>query len=105
MNRLFPSFGRCHQLPVLGFALLATVLAGPLAAQAPVFKDVTAATGLKNPNGAACWVDLDNDGWVDLCTAGGVWKNEKGKTFKRVAGVPTSVAADFDNDGLVDLFS
>ena len=105
MNRLSPSFGRCHRLPVLGFALLATVLAGPLAAQAPVFKDVTAATGLKNPNGAACWVDLDNDGWVDLCTAGGVWKNEKGKTFKRVAGVPTSVAADFDNDGLVDLFS
>ena len=95
----------CHHSFAFSFALLAIVLAGPLAAQSTTFKDVTAAAGLKNPNGAACWVDLDNDGWVDLCTTGGVWKNEKGKTFKRVAEVPTSVAADFDNDGLVDLFS
>ena len=95
----------CRRHFVLEAALLATLLAGPLPAQTPAFKDVTAATGLKSPNGAACWVDLDNDGWVDLCTTGGVWKNEQGKTFKRVADVPTSVAADFDNDGLVDLFS
>ena len=105
MNRLLLLPGRYQRQIVLGVTLLATLVAGPLAAQTPAFKDVTKATGLTSPNGAACWVDLDNDGWVDLCSTGGVWKNEQGKTFKRVADVPTSVAADFDNDGLVDLFS
>ncbi|MAG55601.1 MAG: hypothetical protein CMJ83_04850 [Planctomycetes bacterium] len=71
----------------------------------PVFKEVTAACGLEISTDAACWVDLDNDGWVDLCVSGGIWKNHAGKRFTRVADVPTSVAADFDNDGLVDLFS
>ena len=77
----------------------------PLGAQTPALKDVTAETGLKISTGAACWADLDNDGWVDLCVSGGVWKNNAGKTFTRVADVPTSVAADYDNDGRVDLFS
>jgi len=96
-----PAF--CRLLPV---ALWAIVWA-PVFAQAPVttFTDVTAACGLQISTDAACWADLDNDGWVDLCVSGGVWKNNAGKTFTRVADVPTSVAADFDNDGLVDLFS
>jgi len=70
-----------------------------------VFKNVTAQAELKVGTGAACWADLDNDGWTDLCVSGGVWKNKAGKSFVRVADVPTSVAADFDNDGLIDLFS
>ena len=90
---------------VCGFLLLWTVPAGPLSAQTTAFKNVTKVSGLKISTGAACWVDLDNDGWVDLCAGGGIWKNNSGKTFTRVADVPTSVAADFDNDGLVDLFS
>ena len=76
-----------------------------LLSQEPVFKDVTAEMGLKISTGAACWADLDNDGWVDVCVSGGVWKNNAGQGFTRVADVPTAVAADYDNDGLVDLFS
>ncbi len=105
MNRLSSPSALHRFVSVLGMLLLTTTLVSPLAAADPVFKDVSAATGLKNPNGAACWVDLDNDGWVDLCTAGGVFKNEGGKAFKQVAGVSGAVAADFDNDGLADLFS
>ena len=91
---------------VIGFLVIAAVIAvGSLNAQTPAFKDVTAESGLKISTDAACWADLDNDGWVDLCVSGGVWKNNSGKTFTRVADVPTSVAADYDNDGLVDLFS
>ena len=84
---------------------LSVVWSGPLTAQTRAFEDVTGVSGLKVGTDAACWVDLNNDGWVDVCVSGGVWKNNAGKTFTRVADVPTSVAADFDNDGLVDLFS
>lgn len=32
------------------------------------------------PNGsAACWADLDNDGWPELADGGTVWKNQAGK--------------------------
>ena len=79
--------------------------ANPLVAQTPAFKDVTGETGLKISTGAACWVDLDNDGWVDLSVSGGIWKNNAGKTFTRVADVPTAVAADYDNDGDADLYA
>jgi len=93
-----------HRL--VGLAVIALVFSVTSAtAQQPAFKDATVETGLKISTDAACWADLDNDGWVDLCVSGGVWKNNRGKTFTRVAEVPTSVAADYDNDGLVDLFS
>ena len=51
--------------------VVANILAGPLVAQTPVFKDVTKASGLKIATDAACWVDLDNDGWT-TCGADGV---------------------------------
>jgi hypothetical protein len=69
------------------------------------FKDKTSELGLEIPNTAACWADFDNDGWVDLCVSGGVWRNNGGKSFTKVFDVGSSVAADFDNDGLMDLFS
>ena len=69
------------------------------------FSDKTSELGLKISNGAACWADFNNDGWVDLCE-GGVWINGGGKRFTKIAEVPGAcVAADFDNDGFVDLFS
>ena len=86
------------------FVLPGTVSAGQ---PASVFSDATAGLGLEISSGAACWFDLDNDGWVDLC-AGGVWKNNGGTSFTKFAGadVPGAcVAADFDNDGFIDLFS
>lgn len=94
-------------LQILIIDLSIVVLGGTASAQDPpvTFKNVTEAAGLKIGTDAACWADLDNDGWSDLCASGGVWKNNEGKTFTRVANVPTSVAADFDNDGFIDLFS
>lgn len=72
---------------------------------AVVFRDRTTDLKLSVPNAAACWVDLNNDGWSDVCASGTVWKNVDGQSFAKVADVGSSVAADFDNDGLVDLFS
>ncbi|MBM4002028.1 MAG: CRTAC1 family protein [Planctomycetes bacterium] len=70
------------------------------------FRDRTADLGLELGNGSACWVDVDQDGWTDLCSAGTVWRNEAGKRFSKLAtGVGEVVAADFDNDGYPDLFS
>lgn len=69
------------------------------------FIDVTDAMGLKGNNGGlAAWSDLDNDGWVDLCIGGEVWRNVKGKRFTKVGGVAgPAIWGDFDNDGYLDL--
>ena len=77
----------------------------PAVAQPPVFSDRTEAVGLKLGTDAACWVDLDRDGWPDLCASGVAWQNHGGTNFTRWADVGSVVAADFDNDGLPDLFS
>lgn len=69
------------------------------------FQDQTTELGLTLNTDAACWVDIDNDGWTDLCAGGAVWRNVKGKKFDKVAEVANVVAADFDNDGYNDLFS
>jgi hypothetical protein len=72
----------------------------------PAFTDRTADLGLAFGNDAACWIDLNNDGWVDLCAGGVVWRNDAGRGFTRLAeGLGCVVAADFDNDGFADLFS
>jgi pyruvate/2-oxoglutarate dehydrogenase complex dihydrolipoamide dehydrogenase (E3) component len=89
-------------------ALFAIAAASAAAAESsgPTFKDRTAELGLKLANGAACWADIDNDGWSDLCAAGVCWRNNAGKSFTKIAeGLGEVVAADFDNDGFVDLFS
>ena len=86
---------------------LLLVLAAEAGAQPDtVFIDRTAELGLTPANSAACWVDIDNDGWTDLCTGGVVWRNEAGQSFSKLAeGLGAVIAADFDNDGFVDLFS
>src|SRR5262245_22661577 len=70
------------------------------------FMDVTEAVGLKGNNGGvAAWGDFDNDGWVDVCIGGEVWRNVEGKRFTKVAKVAgPAIWGDFDNDGYLDLF-
>lgn len=75
----------------LSIAVLATAVFAPL--------------DLDFGNDAACWADLNNDGWTDLCAGQVVWWNEKGHSFKRGPDVGSVVAGDFDNDGWIDLFS
>lgn len=70
----------------------------------PSFVDRTASLGLSIAGGA-CWADVNNDGFPDLCSGGKVWRNDQGKAFKAIGEVGNSVAADYDNDGFADLFS
>ena len=91
---------------VLAFSVVLGVCgAGFGAESAAVFTDRTADLGLTLGGGESCWVDIDNDGWVDLCESGVVWKNNGGKSFTKVATTGVAVAADFDGDGFADLFS
>jgi hypothetical protein len=73
----------------------------------PVFQDRTAALGLELSTNMVCLVDVDQDGWVDLVDVSGIWKNNEGKGFTKLApGLGGSVvAADYDNDGYPDLFN
>ena len=74
--------------------------------EGPKFVDVSGEFGVQLTGSAACWADLNHDGWPELCAGGTIWKNESGKSFSRLAeGLGEVVAADFDNDGFVDLFS
>jgi len=52
--------------------VLASVMVSAVCASEPavIFRDRTADLGLTLGGGEACWVDLDNDGWVDLCESG-----------------------------------
>lgn len=76
-----------------------------LAQSVTVFEDRGTALGLNLGGEAACWVDVDNDGWSDLVTSGTVWRNNEGKGFVKLADAANCVSADFDNDGYADLFS
>ncbi len=87
--------------------LLLFVTATPAQENRPVvFKDVSEEMELHLGGGAACWVDVDNDGWVDVI-AGNLWKNNGGKSFSKVEDVVpgSAITADFDNDGFADIFS
>lgn len=79
------------------------------------FTDVTAAVGLPagGTDRAACWVDLDGDGWDDLILGRAVFRNIEGVKLADYTGrtnlpltndLSAVVPADFDRDGHVDLY-
>lgn len=94
------------------WVVIGCVFSGGLVARAqqpqavPGFRDRTSELGLELANSKACWVDINNDGWTDLCAGGVVWENNGGKVFSKMAeGFGEVASADFDNDGFADLFS
>jgi len=89
----------------LGWCWVAVAAIGCTSRAEVTFVDRAAELGLAIDTGAACWLDIDNDGWVDLCAGGAVWRNGEAKAFARMADVGTVVSADYDNDGYADLFS
>lgn len=90
------------------------------------FRDVTNLIGVGRIRqvslamGNAAFVDLNNDGWVDLLhTEGGIWENRGGTEFiertndsnlfevldRRNVEVKAVGVADYDRDGLLDLYA
>jgi hypothetical protein len=83
------------------------------------FVDVTTSMGLermpsdlKEGNLLAAFADLDGDGWEDLILGDKVYGNDQGRRFVdqtdrcnlRLPGVVGVVLADYDRDGLVDVY-
>ncbi|MFN0195446.1 MAG: hypothetical protein ACKVT0_01770, partial [Planctomycetaceae bacterium] len=62
----------------------ASLISAADAPPAVEFKDLSAELGL-TLGGAACWADLNQDGWTDLCAGGTIWKNEGGNGFSKLA--------------------
>jgi len=69
------------------------------------YTNIAPSLGLQLANDQACFVDIDNDHFTDIICGGVIWRNERGKKFTNVGSASNVVAADFDNDGNVDLFS
>jgi hypothetical protein len=97
---------KCIVLKALRQLFLAQALAVALCSPASgvVFENRSAELGVSGGD-EACWFDFNNDGWVDICAGGKVFRNDGGTGFTHFADTGPSVAADFDNDGFVDLYS
>ncbi|MFH1614049.1 MAG: CRTAC1 family protein [Planctomycetota bacterium] len=89
-----------HMLAMILLCLLlgTTTLEGAFVNKAPEF-------GLDITNGPTAWMDYNNDGWVDLYTYNGLWRNNSGTSVTLVwSGGGFAVCGDYDNDGYIDKF-
>ena len=55
-------------------------------------------------NGRAGWGDFNNDGYPDLVDDVNVWRNNGGIGFSHFASIGGNTFADYNNDGLLDLY-
>lgn len=108
MLTMWPFFQLLTVVALISIFLDGTILNHSAVALAPAarFTDVTDSLGLKGLGGGeASWGDFDDDGWVDLCVGGQIWRNEQGKRFVKIADMPgPGIWGDFNNDGLLDLY-
>ena len=71
------------------------------------FRDVSKEVGFSG-DGKAAFADFNGDGFVDVFAGGRLLRNEEGKRFTAVESGPSGgegIWGDYDNDGLVDLFT
>ena len=106
------------RIQILTFLLSAVpcgLIAAPTAADEPVaivppttlrFSNAELSIKFVPGGGAACWADVNTDGWTDLCAGGVVWLNQQGQQFTKhfegvgdvaIAFEPAS-AIGFDGD-------
>lgn len=107
METYRPSFGKSVGLAVVITFLAATSRTSDATSVGIgiAYKDVAVSLGLQLANDQACFVDIDNDHFTDIICGGVIWRNERGRKFTNIGAAGNVVAADYDNDGNVDLFS
>jgi hypothetical protein len=105
MNR--PLAQRVLSIRLVSLITLTGVLLGCQSLSAK-FRDASEEWGFAG-DGKAAFVDFNNDGWIDLCAGGKLYRNEAGKKLVLVEGegLPggETIWADYDNDGHLDAFS
>ena len=82
-----------------------TLVAAQRTAAQVTYTDVSSRVPVALANDQTCFVDVNNDHYVDLISGGVIWLNIRGTSFKNIGSARNVVAADYDNDGLPDLFS
>jgi len=88
-------------------SLLASLLAFSAVSGRAGFVDRTAELvpdGSALGSADASWGDYNRDGYPDLNTANGVWRNHGGTNFTKVAQYGPGPWGDVNNDGYLDLF-
>ena len=80
-------------------------LSGTVRTAQGAFTNEAPGLGLNISDTATAWLDYNNDGWVDVYTFNGLWRNNDGLSVTQVAAWNSlTVCGDYDNDGFIDRF-